>query len=484
MALSGALSSALSGLRAAGRGAEVVSANISNALTPGYARRELSLSSSVIGDYGGVRINGIQRITDAGLASDKRLADAELNNITEIVKFFDTAESLIGAPGDLSSLSSRLSGFESALITASSRPDAPERLLIAAAAGRDLVAKIGEASDGIQDARSSADQAIDDYVDQLNNALEEVQNLNYRITAGFSQGEDSATLLDQRQQVIDRISAFVPVKQVPRDNGQIALYTTGGAIIIDGTPAIFGFQKSNTVTAYQSVSNNTLSGLTLNGTAIRTDAERSPIRGGSLGAQFTIRDEHAVEAQAQLDALSRDLIERFQDPNVDPSLTIGDAGLFTDASGAFNSVNEIGISSRIRLNASVDPDQGGEAWRIRDGVNALAPENVGNASILQNLSDTLSKARVPASGSFGGSAHSVSQLISTFTSEIGVQRTSAEQKQSYASARFTELTERQLADGVDTDAEIQRLLLIEQSYAANARMIKTVDELLDMLTRI
>jgi hypothetical protein len=51
MTISGALSNALSGLRAAGRGAEVVSSNISNALTPGYARRELSLVSSSIGDF-------------------------------------------------------------------------------------------------------------------------------------------------------------------------------------------------------------------------------------------------------------------------------------------------------------------------------------------------------------------------------------------------------------------------------------------------
>mgnify|MGYP000623907111 CR=1 FL=1 len=37
--------------------------------------------------------------------------------------------------------------------------------------------------------------------------------------------------MDARQALVDEISAMVPVRQVPRDNGQIALYSTGGVIL-------------------------------------------------------------------------------------------------------------------------------------------------------------------------------------------------------------------------------------------------------------
>ena len=50
----------------------------------------------------------------------------------------------------------------------------------------------------------------------------------------------------------------------------------------------------------------------------------------------------------------------------------------------------------------------------------------------------------------------------------------------FASWRFS----LELEDGVDTDAELQRLLLIEQAYAANARMIETVDDMMQALLRI
>ena len=109
MTISSALSNALSGLRAAGRGAEVVSANISNALTPGYGRRVLGLASSTIGDAGGVRITGITRIVDASLTNDRRLAEAERINAQGTASFLDRIERLLGTPDNPASLSARFS---------------------------------------------------------------------------------------------------------------------------------------------------------------------------------------------------------------------------------------------------------------------------------------------------------------------------------------------------------------------------------------
>ena len=38
-----------------------------------------------------------------------------------------------------------------------------------------------------------------------------------------------------------------------------------------------------------------------------------------------------------------------------------------------------------------------------------------------------------------------------------------------------------MEDGVDTDRELQRLMLIEQAYAANARVLQTVDDMMNAL---
>lgn len=63
-------------------------------------------------------------------------------------------------------------------------------------------------------------------------------------------------------------------------------------------------------------------------------------------------------------------------------------------------------------------------------------------------------------------------------------RQGAAARESYANARQDALTGAFLAEGVDTDQELQKLLQIEQAYAANARVITTIDEMIQQLLRL
>lgn len=481
MTISSALSNAMTGLRAAGRNSETISANIANAMTPGYGVRTVALSSSQLG---GVSVDGITRNVNPALLVDRGLAEAAYNNATDRSVFLTGYEDTLGTPDDANSLSARIADFESILITAASRPDAAERLEAVVTGAKDLTTLISSASTSIQESRSEADRNIAFQVNQLNTALAGVKELNLQITKTTVLGGDTSALQDNRQALVDEISAIVPVRQIPRDNGQIALYSTGGAILIDGGVAEIEFDSVNQVTAYMTLDAGTLSGLTINGFPVKTDSERGTLGGGSLGAQFEIRDELGVDAQTQLDALTRDLIERFEDPAVDPSLAVGDPGLFTDSGIAFDPLNEVGLSQRLTVNAAVDEDQGGEAWRIRDGINAVVEGDVGDSRLLQSLSTALTSKRTPASGNFGSGAFSAINLTATLTSQLGADRAQAEQSQTFASTQLNELTQLVLADGVDTDQELQRLLLVEQAYAANARMISAADEMMQTILRL
>jgi flagellar hook-associated protein 1 FlgK len=206
--------------------------------------------------------------------------------------------------------------------------------------------------------------------------------------------------------------------------------------------------------------------------------------GGSLGGQFAVRDTYGVQAQTQLDALARDLVDRFADPSVDPTLAAGDAGLFTDAGTAFDPANEVGLSRRLTLNSAVDPNAGGEVWRMRDGIGAVAPGPSGNATLLNDMRSALETSRAPASSVFGPGVHSAASLISAFSGMLASTRGNAEQDMTFTAARLSELTQMQLADGVDTDQELQNLLILEQAYAANARVIQAADEMLELITRL
>jgi flagellar hook-associated protein 1 FlgK len=480
MSITGAMNAAISGLRAASLGTEIVSNNISNALTPSYGTRSMDLSALNLGATGGVRIDGISRQVNESVIADLRSADAAQQNSQTAVDFFLQLEDAIGIAGDENGLSGRLASFEESLIAAASRPDLTERLSDTVADAGRLVEGIANAAQGIQDMRTSADTKIAQDVATLNTALEQVEQLNIQITANLSRGGSSPALLDQRQSVLDTIGAIVPINAVPRDNGAVAIYTDGGAVLLDITAATIGFDQQNVVTEFQTLEAGTLSGLTMNGQDIRTSA----LSGGSLGGNFEVRDTYGVAAQEQLDAFARDLVERFADPAVDSTLSTGDPGLFTDAGAAFDSADEVGLSRRLALNFAVDPEAGGEIWRIRDGLGATSTGLVGDSTLLNSLQSALETSRIPASGDFGSGALTTADLLSSFSGSLASTRSNAEQDLTFTSARFTELTQLSLSEGVDTDKELQNLLILEQAYAANARVIQAADEMIETLTRL
>ena len=86
--------------------------------------------------------------------------------------------------------------------------------------------------------------------------------------------------------------------------------------------------------------------------------------------------------------------------------------------------------------------------------------------------------------SLGTGAFSFGEHVGNFVSAVSTARVRADGQQSFSNAQNTALKELELSAGVDTDAELQELLRIEQHYAANARVITTVDELMQTLLSI
>jgi flagellar hook-associated protein 1 FlgK len=481
MSISSALGNALSGLTANSRAVSVVASNLANLQTEGYGRRDIAQASD---RSGGVRVTGITRHVDQAVLADLRSAGSDMAYSETRAQFFGNVQTQLGTPDQAGSLPARIAALEASLISAASRPEATDRLQTVALRASEVADGFTQLSDSIQSARMTAEDDIERGVRTINTALKQVEELNVQILGARQRGIESSTLLDQRQLVIDQISQFIPVREVPRDNGAVALMTPGGEMLIDGKAATLQFTKSNMIEPHMTLDNGLLSGLSINGRDVNPSGARSPIAGGSLSALFEVRDSLAVDAQTQVDALARDMIGRFQDSGVDPTLGGGAPGLFTDAGAVFNSANEQGIAGRIELNSVVDPGQSAEFWRLRDGLAATTQGPEGNGALLGAMSDTLSARKVLVSGEMAGSSGSAAQQMAGLVSRTAQNQLTQEQTSSFTAMRQNELQERLALDGVDSDAETQRLLLIEQAYSANARMIQTLDEMMQTLLRI
>lgn len=482
MSLNLALGNALSGLGATARMAEVVSANLANALTEGYGRRSVDLSSqSMDGRGAGVRIDGIARSADRALLSERRGAETLLSDRRTLATMLRRIEGDLGASEAGTSLAARVQALEGALVAASADPSSDIRLGQVLDRLTGVTAALHENAASVQARRQEADADIARQVEDLNDAFGGIARLNGDIGQALGMGRDATALMDQRQVLLDRVAKMVPIREMERPNGGLALVTPQGAILLDGTRASqVGFTPTPIITAGMTLGTPGLSGLTLDGRPVEPDGV-GRLAGGALGAAFALRDDILPTMGARLDAVARDLMERFTDPTTDATLA-GNPGLLTDAGAALTPPPAPGLASRITVNPRVDPDRAGSLSRLRDGLGPAAlPAPVGEAGQIRRWLAALDAPRVLATG---GQAASAATLAAGLSAEVGARRLSAEREESFANARWSTLRETELAQGVDSDHEMQLLMSIEKAYAANARVISTVDAMMRSLLEI
>ncbi|QUS36008.1 flagellar hook-associated protein FlgK [Falsirhodobacter algicola] len=234
-------------------------------------------------------------------------------------------------------------------------------------------------------------------------------------------GADASGLLDQRQSLIDGIAGLVPLREVEGQDGRVSLYTASGTALLDGRAG--------------ELARGTGGGLTLNGRDLPTSA----IEGGALAAQISVRDDLGVAAQADIDAFAADLQSRLP-------------GLFE------------GPPLKVQASVAASPQQ------VRDGAGGGGTS--GDASRIVGMLNALT-----AGAGAGGAADALA-------SSAASSRVVAEDRQAYATARYDTLHSAELEGGVDTDVEMQDLLLVQQIYSANAKVIQAIDGMLGQLMEL
>ena len=337
--------------------------------------------------------------------------------------------------------------------------------------------------------RSDADKAISQDVAKVNQNLKQIQALNADIQALSVTDTSVPTLIDQRERLIDEVNVIIPIRIQAKEDNVVHIYTAGGQFILQESAAVLEFTHNPVITTpmvYDPAGGGALSGLTLRGQDI-TPGSGNPlqIREGSLAGHFAVRDQITVEHLERVDQFAADLISRFENSAVDPTLAAGDPGLFTDNGSALDTSIISGLSGRIAVNALADASQGGDPARLRDGLQAAGPGPLNSDVLPRNLLDALT-AQSPAGG-IPGLAGSLSsfEIVSGIVEIVGIQRTSSE-----ASAARLTSTRETLADGeadqigVDTDQELQALIQIEQAFAANVQVIQTASRMLQELLEI
>jgi flagellar hook-associated protein 1 FlgK len=301
MSLNHILSTATSGLNASQAALRSISNNIANVNTPGYARERAELEALVAGGVGnGVRVSGVERITNRFLEAAAYAAHGDAGRYKVQQAYLDRLIAEFGAPGSETGLAGRINALTSAAIALTSDPAdlTARRAFLDRASG--AIREIQRLAAATASQRAEAESEVASSIDRINVLLKRVETLNASIAAAGFAGTSTASLAGQRAQALNELGEFVAIDVREQPTGAVEVTTKTGIVLVDrharqlaytSPPAVAGLAAYPPISVVRADGEPTGEVLTLANV------------GGKLGGLLDLRDRQLPATEAELATL-------------------------------------------------------------------------------------------------------------------------------------------------------------------------------------
>jgi flagellar hook-associated protein 1 len=320
MSLASSLATAMSGLRANQAALSITSSNIANAQTPGYVAQSINQIETFTGDAGAsVSVTGVSRELNQFVQTQLRNETSGGAYADQMASVLTQLQSVYGTPGDAGTLENAYSNFTTALQSLSTTSGSSSAQISAATSAQALAQQLNATTQGIQTLRSNAEQDLNISVGQANAAMTQIAQINTQLQGMKPTDPAAATLLDQRDSAIDKLSQLMDVRVSINGNNQAAVYTSNGVELVGAQASQLTFNSQGLLNANSQWNSNpakssagSLSVKLANGATIDMIATNS-ISSGQIAADLTLRDKTLVQAQAQIDQLAASMASALSD---------------------------------------------------------------------------------------------------------------------------------------------------------------------------
>jgi flagellar hook-associated protein 1 FlgK len=235
------LSTGLSGLRAAQRALDTTSHNIANVSTEGYSRQRVEFQarqaeSSGAGWIGtGVQVSTVRRVYDQFLVQQTRSSGTNLARLDAFASQAERIDNLLGDPAN--GLSSSLQSFTDAINEVSTTPASIPARQVLIAEGRALSERLKSYDSRLRGMSTELNGRLGVEAQEISTLAQGIAKLNGDIAVAAQQtGQPPNDLLDQRDALIDELSAKVGVSVVP-DGDAVNVFIGNGQPLVLGTSA-------------------------------------------------------------------------------------------------------------------------------------------------------------------------------------------------------------------------------------------------------
>jgi flagellar hook-associated protein 1 len=480
VSLSGVLHTARFALDHASAQTSIVSRNIAGASDPSYVRK----FSEPSGAHGGTRV---LRAESPGVFAQATEARSRAAGASALQDGLDRMRNLLGGSSAPDAAANRINGLRVAL--RESAMDASDPVLsgraVEAASG--LAGAIRGQAVAVAQIRGDAETDLAGAAERLSGLLQSFGELNAKIVGSARAGIDATDLMDKRDAVLKDMTSLVGIRATPRGDSDMMLQTDSGVMLFETRARDVSYQPANPLTPGQPGGRFIIDGVVVAG-----PGAVMPLASGSVQGLTKLRDSEALAFEQQLDETARMLVSAFRETDQTGGGKPATAGLFViDAAGTIppDGVRVPGLAQRLVLAASVDPAQGGSAMLLRDGAINGDPDyraNTANAANFTGRLQALGAALdipLDADAAAGlGTNRSVTDFSARSFGWLEEARKTATGQADFQTI-VARRAEESLASetGVSLDAEMTRLLELERSYAASAKLITVVDQMLATL---
>jgi flagellar hook-associated protein 1 FlgK len=418
VSLNGITASALSALKTNSAALGVVSNNVANINTTGYARRvvnEQTLSAG--GQLMGVDIASVQRVADQFLQQETLSASGTSSQYDAMASLFTQLNSLLGAPGDNQSLATGLTNLSSAFATASQAPSSSSSYTAVMNALQNVSSDIGNVSNSISGLQSQIDGQVSSTISPTNALIKQVFDLNQQIKTATAAGDTSSAMLDQRDQALATLSQTMGIKVTTQSDGSVNVATTDGVNLVSNTYAVLSYSGGAKNGAYGNIQIQDISAVSGQpiGQAVALDPH---LTSGSLKGMIDMRDQTLGGLAQSLGNFSQKVAQTFNaQSNANAafppptSLTGRDTGLLSGDALNFTGKTTIAVTdSSGNLVSRVDVNFSTGTLSVDGGATASIGTTLGSFATALNA----------ALGSNGSASFTNGQLAISANGSNGV----------------------------------------------------------------
>jgi flagellar hook-associated protein 1 len=317
MSLSQALSVALAGVNVTQQGLSVIAGNVANSNTPGYVEETLAPVEVAVGGNSGTSVDttGINRSLNTLLQSQLWTESSGGSYANMSSSLYQQLQQIYGTPGSSSSFDAIYNNFTSTVQALSTGPSSYSNQSAVIGAAQQFAQTLNSMTSSIQQLRTQAEAGIATDVQTVNGALQQIASINVQLETATPDAS-TATLEDQRDQLVSQVANLMNVRVVAGTNGnnQVSLFTSTGQQLVGGSQASqISFDNAGTLTPTAlwsaTPSQDGAGTITLTSpSGAQTDlVATGAITSGEIGAYLQMRDTVLPQAQNQLDELANQM---------------------------------------------------------------------------------------------------------------------------------------------------------------------------------